>query len=177
MPPSRVSSHFHHTGEELFYRGTEGSGTVFFTSCNMRCVFCQNGDISTADSTGRRNTLLILRGEEVWHHSIMHLSRLEIRRFGDRKLGAPIGVEVDHSDGKTLWIFERCGADTCVGSTLDPVMKFDANGKMVANFGGGLVNWPHGFYVDRAGDVWARMGAVKTGKAIRSSSSRRMAGY
>src|SRR5262249_26994190 len=35
---SRVSSHFHHTGEELFYRGTEGSGTIFFTSCNMRCA-------------------------------------------------------------------------------------------------------------------------------------------
>jgi putative pyruvate formate lyase activating enzyme len=28
---SRVSSHFHHTGEELFYRGTQGSGTIFFT--------------------------------------------------------------------------------------------------------------------------------------------------
>jgi putative pyruvate formate lyase activating enzyme len=38
---SRVSSHFHHTGEELFYRGTQGSGTIFFTSCNMRCTFCQ----------------------------------------------------------------------------------------------------------------------------------------
>jgi len=33
--------------EELFYRGTQGSGTIFFTSCNMRCAFCQNGDIST----------------------------------------------------------------------------------------------------------------------------------
>jgi uncharacterized Fe-S radical SAM superfamily protein PflX len=31
---SRVSSHFHHTGEELFYRGTQGSGTIFFT-----CVY------------------------------------------------------------------------------------------------------------------------------------------
>jgi hypothetical protein len=28
------------------------------------------------------------------------------------------------------------GADTCVGSSLDPVMKFDANGRMVTNFGG-----------------------------------------
>jgi putative pyruvate formate lyase activating enzyme len=44
---TRVSSHFHHTGEELVYRGTQGSGTIFFTSCNMRCSFCQNGDIST----------------------------------------------------------------------------------------------------------------------------------
>ena len=50
---SRVSSHFHHTGEELFYRGTQGSGTIFFTSCNMRCAFCQNGDIST-DKDKRR---------------------------------------------------------------------------------------------------------------------------
>src|SRR6516225_5408806 len=49
---SRVSSHFHHSGEELFYRGTQGSGTIFFTSCNMRCAFCQNGDISTDKDNG-----------------------------------------------------------------------------------------------------------------------------
>ena len=49
---SSVSSHFHHTGEELFYRGTQGSGTIFFTSCNMRCAFCQNGDISTDKDNG-----------------------------------------------------------------------------------------------------------------------------
>jgi putative pyruvate formate lyase activating enzyme len=44
---TRVSAWFHHHGEELVYRGREGSGTIFFTSCNMRCAFCQNGDIST----------------------------------------------------------------------------------------------------------------------------------
>ena len=44
---TRVSSYFHHFGEELVYRGGLGSGTIFFTSCNMRCAFCQNGDIST----------------------------------------------------------------------------------------------------------------------------------
>ena len=38
-----------------------------------------------------------------------------------RKLGAPIGVEIDHSDGKTLWIFDRCGGDTCVGSDVAPL--------------------------------------------------------
>lgn len=43
---SRVSSYFHHLGEELPIRGARGSGTIFFTSCNLRCVFCQNGDIS-----------------------------------------------------------------------------------------------------------------------------------
>ena len=44
---TRVGSWFHHHGEELVYRGRNGSGTIFFTSCNMRCAFCQNGDIST----------------------------------------------------------------------------------------------------------------------------------
>jgi len=49
---SRVSSYFHHRGEELIYRGRMGSGTIFFTSCNMRCAFCQNGDISTDRDNG-----------------------------------------------------------------------------------------------------------------------------
>ena len=50
---TRVSTYFHHLGEELVYRGTRGSGTIFFTSCNMRCAFCQNGDISTDKDNGR----------------------------------------------------------------------------------------------------------------------------
>jgi putative pyruvate formate lyase activating enzyme len=49
---SRVSTYFHHLGEELVFRGTMGSGTIFFTSCNMRCAFCQNGDISTDKDNG-----------------------------------------------------------------------------------------------------------------------------
>jgi len=43
---TRVASYFHHHGEELVFRGLLGSGTIFFTSCNMRCAFCQNSDIS-----------------------------------------------------------------------------------------------------------------------------------
>ena len=49
---TRVASAFHHHGEELIYRGKGGSGTIFFTSCNMRCAFCQNGDISTDKHNG-----------------------------------------------------------------------------------------------------------------------------
>ncbi len=43
-----VSSHGPHVGEEDPLRGTRGSGTIFFTWCNLRCVFCQNWDISQA---------------------------------------------------------------------------------------------------------------------------------
>lgn len=49
---SRVGSYFHHNGEEIVFRGTAGSGTIFFTSCNMRCAFCQNGDISRDKENG-----------------------------------------------------------------------------------------------------------------------------
>lgn len=42
----RVSSFFPHLGEEDCLRGWEGSGTIFFTSCGLRCVFCQNYDVS-----------------------------------------------------------------------------------------------------------------------------------
>ena len=41
-----VSSAFPHFGEEDCLRGWNGSGTIFFGHCNLRCVFCQNYDIS-----------------------------------------------------------------------------------------------------------------------------------
>lgn len=41
-----VSSFFPHFGEEDCLRGWKGSGTIFFSGCNLRCVFCQNFDIS-----------------------------------------------------------------------------------------------------------------------------------
>jgi putative pyruvate formate lyase activating enzyme len=45
---ARVSSAFPHFGEEDCLRGWRGSGTIFFSFCNLRCVFCQNWDISQA---------------------------------------------------------------------------------------------------------------------------------
>jgi len=41
-----VSSYFAHTGEEDCLRGARGSGTIFFSGCNLRCLFCQNFEIS-----------------------------------------------------------------------------------------------------------------------------------
>ena len=41
-----VASYFAHFGEENCLRGTNGSGTIFFSGCNLRCVFCQNFDVS-----------------------------------------------------------------------------------------------------------------------------------
>ena len=41
-----VASYNDHHGEEPCISGTRGSGVIFFTSCNLRCVFCQNYPIS-----------------------------------------------------------------------------------------------------------------------------------
>ena len=43
---ARVSSAFAHFGEEDCLRGWNGSGTIFFSGCNLGCVFCQNFEIS-----------------------------------------------------------------------------------------------------------------------------------
>jgi len=47
-----VSSHFPHFGEEDCLRGWNGSGTIFFAHCNLRCVFCQNWSISQGIKPG-----------------------------------------------------------------------------------------------------------------------------
>ena len=49
-----VSSYGPHFGEEKILTGRKGSGTIFFAYCNMRCVFCQNYELS---HYGRGNTV------------------------------------------------------------------------------------------------------------------------
>ena len=49
---TRVAAFFRHFGEEPPLVGKNGSGTIFFTGCNFRCVFCQNWDISQDPTAG-----------------------------------------------------------------------------------------------------------------------------
>lgn len=43
---ARVFSYFAHHGEEPGISGTSGSGTIFFSGCNLRCIYCQNHEFS-----------------------------------------------------------------------------------------------------------------------------------
>jgi sugar lactone lactonase YvrE len=70
-----------------------------------------------------------------------------------RTWGSTSAVDIA-KDGKHIWVAERCGANSCIGSSLDPVMLFDANGTIVRSFGTGLIQSPHGIHVDRDGNVW-----------------------
>ncbi len=62
-------------------------------------------------------------------------------------------VDVD-IDGRSVWVAERCAADSCAGSNLNPVLEFDESGKLVRRFGEGMFILPHGIHVDRGGNVW-----------------------
>jgi streptogramin lyase len=73
---------------------------------------------------------------------------------GRTKLGAIVGIKFDR-DGSSIWMADRCGANTCVGSTLDPMLEFDSSGKLVRSFGAGSLVFPHGIFVDKDGNLWA----------------------
>ncbi len=45
-----VASHGAHFGEEAPISGTRGSGTIFFSGCNMGCIYCQNLEISRSSA-------------------------------------------------------------------------------------------------------------------------------
>jgi len=57
-------------------------------------------------------------------------------------------------DGQTIWVAERCAANSCAGSDLDPILQYDLEGNLLQSFGSGQVLWPHGMFVDDAGNVW-----------------------
>ena len=70
-----------------------------------------------------------------------------------RTWGSTSAVDID-IDGTSIWVGERCGTNSCAGSDLDPVLKFDADGNVVTSFGAWMLIFPHGIHVDSDGNVW-----------------------
>jgi NHL repeat len=83
-----------------------------------------------------------------------------------RTWGALNAVAIDN-DGESVWVAGRCGAnpdtppgasafqyDSCTGSTLPPILKFDSSGNLLKSFGAGMFIFPHKIYMDRDGSVW-----------------------
>ena len=80
-----------------------------------------------------------------------------------RVWGMAIGVAIDR-DGSSVWVYDRCAAKSCEGSNIAPIQKFDASGRLVVSFGSGLVNWPHGLFVDSDDNIWITDGHGGGGK-------------
>lgn len=92
----RAAPHF---GEEPCLSGTRGSGAVFFSGCNLRCVFCQNRDISrrsvgkTLTVQALRETLLWLRDTGVHNINLVtgtHFTRAIAEALDGLALGIPV---------------------------------------------------------------------------------------
>lgn len=69
----KVAKAYGHMWEEPCISGNNGSGTVFFSNCNLRCVFCQNHDISQEDigkeiSTERLSEIFLEQQERGLHN-------------------------------------------------------------------------------------------------------------
>src|SRR3954452_2009471 len=114
-----------------------GIATVI-TAVGAMQAFAQSADPNSAPNT--------YRSAEEW-----------VKLPDGRKMGSPIGVEIDR-DGKSLWIFDRCGANSCAGSDVAPIMKLDPAGKLVTSFGAGMFDFPHGLATDHDGNVWVTDG-------------------
>ncbi len=69
-----------------------------------------------------------------------------------RTMGSTNAINVDAKGD--IWVFERCGVNSCAESTLDPILQFDPSGKLLRSFGAGKFVFPHGIEFDRDGNVW-----------------------
>ena len=80
-----------------------------------------------------------------------------------RMWGSTSAVDVDR-DGTSIWVAERCGANSCAGKMDPPILKFDQSGTLVKSFGGGMFVFPHGIAVDKDGNIWVTDGQGRDGK-------------
>jgi DNA-binding beta-propeller fold protein YncE len=89
-----------------------------------------------------------------------------IERWGTlpagRSWGGIGGLDID-SKGH-IWVFERCGDDSCAGSTADPILEFDTSGKLLNSFGGGMFVFPHALVIDKNDNIWVTDADAKDGK-------------
>ena len=73
-----VSSYTAHFGEEPVLSGTGGAGNIFFGNCNLRCVYCQNYQISQTHKTQKKN--------EITHERLAEMM-LELQAKGCHNIG------------------------------------------------------------------------------------------
>jgi DNA-binding beta-propeller fold protein YncE len=66
----------------------------------------------------------------------------------------PAVTAIEPAPDGNLYVVERCFQNSCDGRGEPPILKYDANGKLLKAFGEGLFVFPHGATVDRDGNLW-----------------------
>ena len=130
---------------------------LVLTACNS----AGNGANNPAAASAARTSL----GNPITGEGLPNPAPNVTRNWGQlpegRKWGTTAGIDIDPKDGN-VWAYERCGAGTagggpvdCDNTPVDPIFKFDRHtGKVLANFGKGVMVTPHGIFVDKDGNVW-----------------------
>jgi len=103
-----ISSYHPHFGEEAPLVGTRGSGTIFFTNCGLRCVFCINWEVSQGGE-GKERTI------EELADMMLNLQKLgchNINVVTPTHYSAHIILALDIAAGKGLripFVYNTCG--------------------------------------------------------------------
>ncbi len=137
-----VASASPHHGEEAPLVGRGGSGTVFFSGCNLRCAFCQNDDISLSDegylADAEKLAAVFLRLQEVGCHNLNWVTPTHVVPM------AVAALDIAAREGLRLPLVYNTGGydDLSVIRELDGVVdiympdaKFD-DGEVAARFCG-----------------------------------------
>jgi putative pyruvate formate lyase activating enzyme len=95
-----VSSYTPHFGEEPVLSGRRGAGNVFFGNCNLRCVYCQNWQISQDWATQRTNEVTVERLAEML---------LELQRRGCHNIGFVSPTHYAPQMAKAILLAARAG--------------------------------------------------------------------
>ena len=61
---------------------------------------------------------------------------------------------VEPAPGGTIYVVHRCFENSCAGRPEAPILKYDAKGTLLASWGQGMFDFPHGATVDRDGNLW-----------------------
>lgn len=102
-------------------------------------------------------------GEPIKPSDSYSLDQAYFQLPSERTIGSTAGLAI-HPDGSSIWVFDRCGANNCVGSDLAPIMQFDLAGKPLQSFGSNLFVRPHGNHVDSEGNIWVTDGEGPNGE-------------
>ena len=97
-----VSSYTAHFGEEPPLTGTRGAGNVFFGNCNLRCVYCQNYQISQAHKEQIKN--------EVTHERLAEMM-LELQGRGCHNINFVSPTHFAPQMARAIWIAAERGLD------------------------------------------------------------------
>ena len=68
------------------------------------------------------------------------------------KLAAVTAIEP--APGGVIYVVHRCFENSCVGRSEAPILKYDENGTLLASWGQGMFEFPHGATTDRDGNLW-----------------------